>query len=41
LPVGGHLTLKVYEVLGNEVTALVNEEDDITSLTFNAQRLSK
>jgi hypothetical protein len=37
----GFITLKVYDVLGNEISALVNEEKSIGTHTieFNATRL--
>ena len=39
LAVGGHVTLKVYDVLGNEVATLVNEEKPagVYHFTFNPQ----
>ncbi len=42
LPVNGHATLKVFDVLGGEVITLVNEEKAAGrySATFNAARLS-
>ena len=41
-PVGSHQTLKVYDVLGNEVVTLVNEykEAGRYEITFNASNLS-
>lgn len=40
--VGGKVTLKVYDVLGNEITTLVNEEKSAGNyqITFNASYLS-
>jgi hypothetical protein len=40
LPVGGYVTVKVYDVPGNELATLVNQEYDITSLKLSAQNLS-
>jgi hypothetical protein len=41
-PVGSHQTLKVFDVLGNEVTTLVNEYRDAGrhNVTFDASKLS-
>ncbi len=42
LPVGSNVTLKVYDMLGNEVETLVNEEKTIGSyeVNFDASKLS-
>ncbi|MCL4278988.1 MAG: T9SS type A sorting domain-containing protein, partial [Ignavibacteriaceae bacterium] len=42
LPVSGFVSLKVYDVLGNEVATLVNEEKQAGSyeIVFNANHLS-
>jgi hypothetical protein len=42
LPVKAQVTLKVYDIIGNEVTTLVNEEKDAGSynIDFNASELS-
>ncbi|MBK6913382.1 MAG: T9SS type A sorting domain-containing protein [Ignavibacteriales bacterium] len=42
LPAYGFVSLKVYDVLGNEVATLVNEEQKagVYSINFNAQLLS-
>jgi len=42
LPASAFVSLKVYDVLGNEVATLVNEEQKagVYSINFNAQRLS-
>ncbi|WP_348344776.1 T9SS type A sorting domain-containing protein [Ignavibacterium sp.] len=42
MPVGSHQTLKVYDVLGNEVATLVNEEKPAGAyeITFDANNLS-
>jgi tetratricopeptide (TPR) repeat protein len=42
LSVSGHVTLKVYDILGREVTTLVNESQNpgIHSATFDASRLA-
>ena len=42
LPVSSHVSLKVFDVLGNEVAALVNEEKPAGSyeIEFNAAELS-
>ena len=41
-PVGGHQTIKVYDVLGNEVATLITEyrEAGRYEITFNASDLS-
>ena len=42
VPVAGHVTLKIYDILGNEVLTLVNEEESAGSYKkeFNANGLS-
>jgi hypothetical protein len=42
LSVSGHVTLKVYDILGREVTTIVNESQNpgIHSATFDASRLA-
>ena len=39
LPVSGNVTLKVYDILGNEVTTLVNEEKQpgVYEVEFNPE----
>ncbi len=41
-PVGSHQTLKVYDVLGNEIATLVNEEKDrgVHTVNFDASQLA-
>jgi hypothetical protein len=42
MPVRSQVTLKVYDVLGNEIATLVNEEKEAGSyeVEFNAEKLS-
>jgi hypothetical protein len=42
LAVGSQVTLKIYDILGNEVATLVNEEKPIGNyeVEFNASKLS-
>jgi hypothetical protein len=42
LPVAGNVTLKIYDILGNEVATLVNEEKQpgVYEVEFNALSLS-